>query len=187
MKNLLLIFCILLSSHLIYGQYDVSKINKKAIEAYNKGLEKAQDGKFKDAIESLQEAINRDPKYIDAYLSLAGVYGQMKNHAQSVATYEKAFLIDSNYTSDYRLPYSINLAGLGQFEKALNIINILLLRTNLSPNTRKAGAYRHKTYQFAVEYAKNEAVKNYVFKPSNLGEGINTTESEYFPSLPIEF
>jgi outer membrane protein OmpA-like peptidoglycan-associated protein/tetratricopeptide (TPR) repeat protein len=186
MKNLLLIFCILLSSHLIYGQYDVSKINKKAIEAYNKGLEKAQDGKFKDAIESLQEAINRDPKYIDAYLSLAGVYGQMKNHAQSVATYEKAFLIDSNYTSDYRLPYSINLAGLGQFEKALNIINILLLRTNLSPNTRKAGAYRQKTYQFAVEYAKNEAVKNYVFKPSNLGEGINTTESEYFPSLPID-
>jgi Tfp pilus assembly protein PilF len=49
---------------------------KKAIEAYNKGIEKAQDGKFKDAIESLQEAITRDPKYIDAYLSLAGVYGK---------------------------------------------------------------------------------------------------------------
>ena len=80
MKNLsLLISCLLiLTSTFVFAQYDVSKINKKAIEAYNKGLEKAQDGKYKDAIESLQEAIHGDPKYIDAYLSLAGVHGQMK-------------------------------------------------------------------------------------------------------------
>ena len=188
MKNLsLLISCLLiLTSTFVFAQYDVSKINKKAIEAYNKGLEKAQDGKYKDAIESLQEAIHGDPKYIDAYLSLAGVHGQMKNHAQSVATYEKAFGIDSNYTSDYRLPYSINLAGMGEFEKALNAINALLSRSNLSPNTRKAATYRQKTYQFAVDYANNEAIKNYVFQPANLGEGVNTLESEYFPSLPID-
>ena len=144
-----------------------------------KGLEKAQDGKYKDAIESLQEAINRDPKYIDAYLSLAGVYGQIKNRAQSVATYEKAFAIDSNYTSDYRLPYSINVAGLGEFEKALATINALLSRNNLSPNTRKAATYRQKTYQFAIDYAKNEALSDYVFQPNNLGDGVNTSESEY--------
>ena len=179
MKNLvLLIAVLLLSSNFLFSQYDVSKINKKAIEAYNKGLEKAQDGKYKDAIESLQEAIHGDPKYIDAYLSLAGVHGQMKNHAQSVATYEKAFGIDSNYTSDYRLPYSINLAGMGEFEKALNAINALLSRSNLSPNTRKAATYRQKTYRFAVDYANNEAIKNYVFQPANLGEGVNTLESE---------
>ena len=157
MKNLaFLISCFFLfTSGFVFAQYDVSKINKKAIEAYNKGLEKAQDEKYKDAVESLQEAINRDPKYIDAYLSLAGVYGQMKDRAQSVATYEKAFKIDTNYTSDYRLPYSINLAGMGEFEKALTTINALLSRANLSPNTRKAALYRQKTYQFAVDYAKN--------------------------------
>ena len=162
MKNLVLsLVAVLLTSNFLFGQYDVSKINKKAIEAYNKGLEKAQDGKYKEAIESLTEAINRDPKYIDAYLSLAGVYGQTKDHKQSVATYEKAFTLDSNYTSDYRLPYSINLAGLGQFDKSLTTINGLLSRNNISPNTRKAATYRQKTYQFAVDYTKNEAIKNY--------------------------
>ena len=80
-------------------------------------MEKAQEGKYKDAIESLKEAIQRDGKYIDAYLSLAGVYGQTKQHEQSIETYEKAFALDSNYTSEYRLPYSINLAGLGNFNK----------------------------------------------------------------------
>ena len=187
MKNLVLsLVAVLLTSNFLFGQYDVSKINKKAIEAYNKGLEKAQDGKYKEAIESLTEAINRDPKYIDAYLSLAGVYGQTKDHKQSVATYEKAFTLDSNYTSDYRLPYSINLAGLGQFDKSLTTINGLLSRDNISPNTRKAAIYRQKTYQFAVDYTKNEAIKNYQFQPQNLGDGINTSESEYFPSLPID-
>ncbi len=189
MKNLLRLFFTFCILHFIYfasAQLDQSKINKKAIEAYNKGLEKAQDGKFKDAIESLEEAVKREPKYLDAYLSLAGVYGQIKDRAQSVATYEKAFLIDSNYTSDYRLPYSINLAGMGQFDKALTSITALLSRTKLSPNTRKAAEYRQKTYQFGVDYSKANTSSNYVFKPTNLGAGINTVESEYFPSLTLD-
>ena len=188
MKNrkLILSFFLLLISGTILAQYDVSKINKKAVESYTKAIEKAQDGNFKEGIALMEDAITRDPKYIDAYLSLAGMYGQIKNRNLSVATYEKAFLIDSNYTSDYRLPYSINLAGIGEFEKALNTVNALLSRSNISPNTKKAATYRQKTYQFAIDYAKNENIKDYVFKPTNLGDGINTSESEYFPSLPID-
>lgn len=168
------------------AQYDPSKVNKKAMEAYNKGIEKAQDGKYKDAIESLQEAIRRDANYVEAYLSLAGVYGQMKDYGQSTATYEKAFALDSNFTSDFRLPYSINLAGAGKFAEALNTINTLLSRTNLSPNTRKAAEYRKGTYQFAVDYAKSHPNPAYVFAPKNLGDAINSAESEYFPSMTID-
>ena len=35
------------------------------------------------------------------------------------------------YTIEYKLPYSINLAGLGEFEKALNAINELLDKNHL--------------------------------------------------------
>jgi outer membrane protein OmpA-like peptidoglycan-associated protein/Tol biopolymer transport system component len=168
------------------AQYDQSKINKKAVDSYNHALEYAQDGKYSQAITLLQEAISRDPKYIDAYLSLAGVYGQQKEHQQSIAWYEKAFALDSNYTSDYRLPYSINLAGTGEFEKALSAISALLARPNLPPNTQKAAEYRRKTYQFAVDFARTHANESYVFAPKNAGDGINTAESEYFPSLPID-
>ncbi len=188
MKNLhfcLILFCLLLITQ-GNAQYDVSGINKKAIEYYNKGLEKAQERKYKEAVESLQEAIQSDPKYIDAYLSLAGVYGQMKDHQQSINTYEKAFLIDSNYTAEYRLPYSINLAGLGQFQKAHEVIQSLLLRPKLNPNARKSAEYRKKTYQFALDFEKNNSSKSYVFNPVNLGDEINTKESEYFPSIPIQ-
>ncbi|HYK54975.1 MAG TPA: OmpA family protein, partial [Flavisolibacter sp.] len=179
-------FYFLLFTFSSFAQYDPSKINKKAIEAYDKGIGKAQAGNYKDALEFLQEAIQKDGNYVEAYLSLAGVYGQMKDYRQSTVFYEKAFALDSNYTSDFRLPYSINLAGMGEFDKALNTINILLSKSNLNDNTRKAAEYRRKTFQFAVDYAKNNPYKNYVFAPQNLGDAINSPESEYFPSMPVD-
>ncbi|HZF62928.1 MAG TPA: OmpA family protein, partial [Chitinophagaceae bacterium] len=161
-------------------------INKKAVEAYTRGIEKAQEADYKNAIILLQESVQKDARYVDAYLSLAGVYGQLKDHAQSIVYYQKAISLDSNYTSDYRLPYSINLAGTGAFEKALDVINSLLTKSNLSPNTRKAAEYRKKTYQFAVDYAKTSRFNSYKFQPVNLGDAVNSSESEYFPSMPID-
>ena len=43
-----------------------------------------------------------------------------------------------------------------------------------------------KTYQFAINYAESHPDKNYVFSPQNLGDSINTSDLEYFPSLTIE-
>ncbi|HEV7621922.1 MAG TPA: OmpA family protein [Flavisolibacter sp.] len=171
---------------IVSAQYDPSKIDKKAITDYNNALENAQDNKFDIAVSLLQHAIQRDPNYIEAYLSMAGIYGQLKNYEQSISWYDKAFALDSNYTSDYRLPYSINLAGLGQFDKALGAINGLLEKTNLGTSTRKAAEYRKKTFQFAIDFAKMHANDHYVFAPENLGQGINSPESEYFPSLPVD-
>src|SRR5215204_4779221 len=106
MKNLsalLGVLCLLAIAPVTSAQYDVSRINKKAVAVYDKAMILAGDGNLTAAVPFLQEAIKLDGKYIEAYLSLAGVYGQMKEVEASVATYEKAFALDSNYTSDFRL------------------------------------------------------------------------------------
>lgn len=166
--------------------YDPIAVNKKAMAVYNQAMEKAQDGKFPEAITLINQSLSIEPKYLDAYLSLGGIYGQLKSYKASTDNYEKAFAIDSNYTSEYRLPYSINLAGQGRFEDALRTINAMLSREKMNPNTRKAGEYRKKTYEFAIDYAKKYPANNYVFAPHNLGDGINSAESEYFPSMTID-
>ncbi len=187
MINRLTLFCAaILLSISASAQYDISKINKKAIEAYEKAIEKAGDGKYSEAIESLEEAIRRDAKYVDAYLSLAGLHGEMKNYSASTFNYEKAFSLDPQYSFGYKLPYSINLAGQGLFEKALAEIDTLLTKQNLHPNTAKAAAYRKKTYQFAIEHKIKTGGENYVFNPVNLGDEVNSPESEYFPSMPVD-
>ena len=105
MKNLLKttsFFLLLLSVSRSFAQYNPEKISKKAIDAYTKGIEKAQDNQYREAVAFFQEAIQRDPAYVEAYLSLAGVFGQIKDYPMSTATYEKAFALDSNFHSIFR-------------------------------------------------------------------------------------
>ncbi|MGE5518348.1 MAG: OmpA family protein [Candidatus Dadabacteria bacterium] len=187
MKNriLLALFLLLSLSYTTLAQYDPYKVNKKASEIYERGILRAQSGNYQQALLDLNEAIEKEPKYVDAYLSIAGVYGQMKDYDQSISYYEKAFALDKDYTYDYQLPYAINIAAKGEFQKALDVINSLLSKVNLGTNTRKAAEFRKSTFEFAVNYAKTHPATNYVFAPQNLGDGVNSSESEYFPSMPI--
>ena len=188
MKIKLLIFFLfgqLLIANCLLAQYDPTKINKKVFTVYMQAMEKANGRDFNGAIDLLNQCISMEPKYVDGFLSLGGVYGQLKNYKSSTENYEKAFAIDSNYTNEYKLPYSINLAGQGRFGEAMNTINSLLNSTKISPATRRASEYRQKTFQFAVDYAAKHSNSSYQFTPINLGDSINTPSSEYYPSITI--
>lgn len=183
---LLILFCPALAASFSQS-YNRNTINKKAIALYDQAMERAQDDKLVLAAGLLQQSIGIDPNYVEAYLSLAGVYSQLKNYKASIDNYEKAFALDPDFTMAYKLAYSINLAGMGEFEKALGAVNELLEKKPPKNETSlKAAQYRQRTYLFAVEYAKKEAAVNYVFAPKNMGSNINSDESEYFPSLTID-
>src|SRR5579871_5327845 len=149
MKNLVVIL-LLLSSLMSFAQYDPEKVDKKAVNIYNKALLSAQDDNFKEAISLLQQAITIDNRYEDAYLSIAGMYGELKDYQNSITNYEKAKSIDSIYFLDYNLPYSINLAGVGKFQDALNAVDTFLTVPNLNETSVKAGEYRKRCYEFAI-------------------------------------
>ncbi|MEP7279822.1 MAG: OmpA family protein [Bacteroidota bacterium] len=167
-------------------QYDPEKVNKKAAALYSQALQQATDGNLKEGISLLQQAVHIDHHFLDAYLSIAGMYGEQKNYDSAIGNYETARAIDSVYFRDYNLPYSINLAGRGLFEKALAAVEEFNTIPNLNPSSLKAGDYRRRCYQFAIDYKKNTAGSNYKFEPVNLGDSINTNVSEYFPALTID-
>ena len=169
-----------------YTQYDPSKVNKKAEKIYEKGIQQASDGNIEAGIKLLQEALKADPTFADAYLSMGGMYGELKKYPQAVASYEKAKAIDSVYFKEYSLPYSINVAGLGQFEKALAAAEYFLSLSTLRASSRKAGEYRRQCYAFAIDYEKTHASEDYKFEPRNLGDSINSDVSEYFPGITID-
>jgi len=188
LNKILLTSCfILLTSFLANAQwYDPEKVNAKAADIYTQAVTNAQDGDYITAIRMINDALKIEPKYVDAYLSLGGIYAELKNYNESVNQFEHAFGLDSPYTKNYFLPYSISLAGTGQFQRALDAVNKFLTDTRLNDRSRGAGEFRKKTYEFAIDYEKNHPVKGYLFAPQNLGDSINTEELEYFPSLPIE-
>jgi outer membrane protein OmpA-like peptidoglycan-associated protein/Tol biopolymer transport system component len=186
MKQSLLFTCCLLITLLTQAQkYNPDKVNRQARTIYDLAIQKAEDGQYLDAIKMLDKAIATDKNFVDAYLSRAGINGQIKNHKNAVLDYEKAFSLNPAYTHDYKLPYSINLAGIGAFEKALEAVDDFAMDPALGDNSRKAAAYRRKSYEFAIQHAKNHQGQ-YVFAPKNLGDSINTKFPEYFPSLTID-
>ena len=168
------------------GTYDPEKVNKKAQEIYERAFTIAQSGKYKESISILYDALKLDGRFADAYLSIAGMYGEMKQYDSAIANYLKAKAIDSAYFQDYNLPYSINLAGKGQFEKALSAVQSFLSIEELNDKSRKAGEYRQRCYTFAIEYQRNNPDSGYNFEPRNLGEGINSAVSEYYPTITLD-
>ncbi len=182
-------FCTVLFFLLIIraqAQYDPSKVDKKAAKLYLQSQQQASDEKFLEGIESLKQAVAIDKRFEDAYLSMAGMYGELKNYQAAVDNYKIAKSIDSVYFSDFSLSYSINLAGLGKFEEALAAVNVFKSIPNLNESSLRSAAYRTKTYQFAINYAAKKNLSLYKFEPQNMGDSINSAVSEYFPSISLD-
>jgi len=166
--------------------YNPEAVNKKASETYTKALNMLQMGERTEVIPVLQKAIDYDKNFVDAYLSLGGVFGELKDYANSVANYEKAISIDSIYTKYYLVYYSQNLAGLGRFDSALNAVNKFLTIEKLKDKSRNNALRLKSNYEFAIQYAATHKDANYEFAPVNLGDNINSPTSEYYPSFTID-
>ncbi len=166
--------------------YNVNRINSKAKDTYAKAMIKLSNDQFLSSIPLLEKSIILDANYVDAYLSLAGVMGQLKAYHLAVKFYEIAQHKDTTYFRPYYLPYSINLAGLGRFDSALTVINNFLTLPFLDDVSKKSAEYRKKCYAFGVQYKKNHPNSNYQFLPKNLGDSINTELSEYLPTFSVD-
>ena len=189
MKNHFLFIIVLLAATTTQAQqrpYNPEKINKKAAQLFSKASELAQNDDFNGAIEALHQSLKIEPAFEDAWLSLGGMYQELKNYPGAVESYEKARAIDSLYFKDYNLPYSINLAGTGNFAAALDAVNIFLTAEHLNTTSRKAGEYRQRCYRFALDYAATHPATGYKFDPVNMGDSINSDVSEYYPTITID-
>ncbi len=186
-KKCFFFFLLLTSYSLLNAQwYDPEKVNKKAGDIYGQAYEQANAGNYRTAINLITESIKYEPRFVDAFLSRAGIYANMKKYDSSVIDFEKAMAIDSVYSITYNQPFGISLAGIGRFEDALKAVNKFLSYPKLNAQSIKAGNYRKSCYEFALEYERKHTAKNYVFAPQNLGDSINSSVSEYFPSLTID-
>ncbi len=165
--------------------YDPDKIKPKALARYENAIGLLKDGDTRNAVPVLLDCISIDSNFVDAYLSLAGAMGELKQYQRSVNLYEKVKSKDPAYFNVYHLPYSINLAGLGRFDDALAAVDIFLSIPNLSERGIKSAQYRKAAYQFAIQYEKHHPVTGYQFAPVNLGDSVNGPRSEYYPSVTV--
>lgn len=186
MKLYLLIFLFVLSVIVKAQPLQPKQVSTKAKALYSKAMQQLSGGMIKESVPLLQKVISLDTNYVDAYLSLASAYGELKDYSKAIAFFEKARDMDSSYFKEFTLPYSINLAGVGKFREALNAVTIFLSLPGINERSVKSARYRKRCYEFAVNFQQKQAGNSYIFAPINLGDSVNSTRSEYYPSLSID-
>lgn len=186
MKTILTCFTLFICFFSSAQWYDPTKVNTKLGYKYAEAINEARSRNYTRAIQLLDECIAADAKFVDAYLSKAGVYSEQKKYKPAVEFYNQGRSLDSVYFSTYLLPYSIALAGNGNFTDALQAINRFLQKPNLNERIIKSAEYRKRCYEFAVKQQAEFPTGDYVFTPENLGDSINSKLLEYFPSVTID-
>lgn len=165
--------------------YDANKISKKAKKNYELAMQKVDEGDYFSALNLLDLALRVEHHYLEALLSKAGILSELKQYATAVEFYEKAFAVDLDQTKDYLFVYSIALGGLGEFQKALNAVDRFLTITGLNQASLQAARFRKKSFEFAVTLEQLYPNRSKT-KIINAGDSINTTASEYYPTLTID-
>ena len=64
--------------------YNPEKVNKKASVLYAQAYDAAQDQQYEAAIAKINQAIKLEPKFVDAFLSRAGIFANLKKYDSSV-------------------------------------------------------------------------------------------------------
>ncbi|MEI8074075.1 MAG: OmpA family protein [Bacteroidota bacterium] len=186
MKSFLVLPFLLIASFGFAQSYNPDLVKPKALDKYDDAIVLLKEERIKEAIPVLQECILIDSNFVDAYLSLGAAYGQLKLYKEAVLLYEKAKAKDSIYFQVYKLPYAINIAGLGQFESALTIVDEFLNIPKISDRSVNAAKYRRKCFEFAIDYQKKHPDQDlYRFNPINLGDSVNSIYAEYYPSVTV--
>lgn len=177
----------LLLAPTLHGQgYQPSQIGRKARGLYEQALGLAAEGDFRGSLSTTEKAIALESGFVEAWLTKAGLMGELRNFTAAVQSYERAFALDSLFCREYRLPYAINLGGAGRFAEALRALDGFLAFPDIEEGARKAAQYRRRCFQLGDSLAQHMASSGYVFDAKNLGDSVNTTFPEYYPSLTVD-
>lgn len=178
---------LLLLAPTLQGQgYDPSKMGRKARALYELSLGKAADGDYRGSLETVGQAIALEPGFLEAWLTKGGLHGELRDYASAVSAYERAFAIDSLYSREYRLPYAINLGGMGRFSDAIPALEEFLQLPGFDGRALRAATYRLQCFRLGDSLSRSISASGYVFEARNLGDSVNSPFPEYYPSLPVD-
>lgn len=163
-------------------QTRVSSTNKKAIKLYEKGRG-YYDGRNNELAElSLLAALGKDPNFIEAELMLAYVYQDARMYEKALLHYERCIEINPDFfpeiyvsAATIQLKYGDYVAAKRNFTGYLSFKGAPLIQKKFAENGLK-------TCDFAIHAIKHPVP----FNPINLGDKINSSLPEYFPSISVD-
>jgi outer membrane protein OmpA-like peptidoglycan-associated protein len=191
-KSTLILLALALNISCATSQQKYSTSNKKAISLFEEGQKapgKSMDMKtgnpnYKAGIELMEKAIEKDPKFWEAYLVAGEFCEYSRQNDKAIKFYEEALRINPNHSPSGSTYFFLGnlLYEEGKYEAALKYLNIYISNRSANPELVKKASQIQNSCDFAIEKMKNPAT----FNPINIGPGINTADPEYFPTITVD-
>ena len=163
-------------------QTDYSSKNKKAIKLYEEAISAYNYRNHDLSTTLLNEAIEKDELFIEAYLLLSQVLAEKGKNMEAIASLEKAVKINPRYFPNayYMLGEMYLLEGI--YTDAAKNFTIYLDHSGGSDESK----IRSRLGLDCCAFAERAIANPVDFDPINLGPGVNTENSEYYPCLTAD-
>ncbi|HPA86743.1 MAG TPA: OmpA family protein [Bacteroidales bacterium] len=169
-----------LSSEIIAQQYHTT--SAKALKFYKSGMTAFDYIDYPNAEKLFKLAIETDEGFYEAHMMLGDLLLKQRRFAEAASSYQKAVSIDSLFYKPVFFSMASAEMMSGNYERALIHFNEYLALDKTSEKNRIKALRDIKNCEFAIEAIK----KPVPFNPESVGEGINTSDDEYWPSITID-
>ncbi len=184
MKNILKIFfhlVLVLISASVHSQ-TFHTASSKAMKQYNEGVKSFDYFYYDDAEKYLKEAVSIDKDFYEAYVSLGDLLIKQRRFAEAATDYRNAVRIDSLFYKPIFFNYARAEMMSGDYAGALVHYKVYLEQKGMSEKNRIIAAANLKNCEFAIKAMKNPVP----FSAFSVGDGINTRDDEYWPSITAD-
>jgi len=174
------IFLIVYQSNFAQGQWNTS--SKKAIKNIEEGLKQMGLRNYTEAIKRFEKAISADNQFVEAFLSLGQLYEEKPDYQKAAEYYRKGHEISPGLFKQTLMSLGRSCFKTGDYECAKEAFEGYLNQKGISTKSRFLANKYLKNCIFAIRAKMNPVP----FKPVNLGDSINTSYHEYWPSISAD-
>lgn len=178
--TILLLIIYIFTSPLSAQKYTTD--SKRAIKMFKAATGAFRYTQFDKAIEYLDEALNRDDQFIEAWLLKAQVYNVLNKPKDEARAYRGAIAINELFFKFTLLNSAKAHFRSGDYEMALKHAQQFLNVPELEPKDKRNGKHTIKQIEFAIN-AKQNPVK---IDPAPVSNLINRLGDVYWPSMTVD-
>jgi OmpA-OmpF porin, OOP family len=166
------------------AQYTLSTKSKKAIELYTEADNFRVRGQFSQAISLLNEAIDKDKSFFEAWYRLGIIYMSLKNYDRAISHLEKGLSLTRDPKKQKVFWYDLadSYFTIGNYDKAEEYITAFLREETVNKQKIDKANLTLNNIKFAKENLKNASV----YKQKKLSDTVNAFVMQYFPVLTAD-
>ena len=161
----------------------LSTKSKKAIDLYTEADNFRVRGEYNQAINLLNQALDKDPKFTEAYLRLGITYANMKQYANAIRQLEKGLTLTNDINKQKLFWFALGEPYLlsGDYDRAMKVLGSFIANERNKQKLDKANMI-YKSAEFALKSKKDSSA----LQARPLSDTVNMFGLQYFPVLTAD-